>query len=186
MVLHKVLLLNVLFITVITSNTVSFGVSYLGNHEEGSDCEISSEGNGYFGTCLKIKNCLSAFYDYKSNQRPLQVCSYSANKNAEEDLICCSKEDLERSKPFLKTEDIITLDYNECVFRYLKYRGHYGGSIGSTGSIAKDSAAYQGEFPNMVAVGWTQDDKSVEYNCGGSIITELFIVTAAHCSSQIG
>ncbi|CAO1429414.1 unnamed protein product [Diamesa hyperborea] len=38
----------------------------------------------------------------------------------------------------------------------------------------------------MVAVGWTQNDKSVEYNCGGSIITELFIVTAAQCSSQRG
>ncbi|CAO1433333.1 unnamed protein product [Diamesa serratosioi] len=38
----------------------------------------------------------------------------------------------------------------------------------------------------MVAVGWTQEDNSVEYNCGGSIITEFFIVTAGHCTSLFG
>ena len=180
MVSHKVCLL---FLTLITS-VVSFKVSYFGNLEEEKKCGTNSEGNGYFGTCLKIKDCLNAFNEYKNNQRVLQVCGYSANKNANEDLICCSLDDLEKSKPDvprLKVER--SLEYNECVNRYLKYRGSrpVDAASASNGVIAD-----KGDFPNMVAVGWTQNYKSVEYNCGGSIITELFIVTAAHCSSDRG
>ncbi|KAL7048151.1 hypothetical protein ACKWTF_003244 [Chironomus riparius] len=39
----------------------------------------------------------------------------------------------------------------------------------------------KGDRPNMVAIGWTQKDKSLIYRCAGSIVTEKFIVTAAHC-----
>lgn len=182
MVLHKVSF--VLLVLTIIPSVVSFKVSYFGNYEEGRKCGTNSEGNGYFGSCLKIIDCRHAFNEYKNNQRVLQVCGFNANNNAKEDLICCSIDDLEKSKPDVSRLDVkMSLDYNECVNRYLEHRVNFPSDAFFA---VHGRAAVKYDFPNMVAVGWTQNDKSVEYNCGGSIITELFIVTAAHCSSDRG
>ena len=183
MVLQKVLF-AFLYLTIITTSVVSFEVSNFDYQEEGENCGTNLVGNDYFGKCLKIKDCHYAFNEYKNNHRVLQVCSNSGYKNANENLICCSKDDLEKSKSDMSRLEVKrSLEYNECVERYLEFRGSRDVDAASA---ANGIGAYKGDFPNMVAVGWTQGDKSVEYNCGGSIISELFIVTAAHCSSDRG
>lgn len=55
----------------------------------------------------------------------------------------------------------------------------------STGLIIGGQVTKPGEFPHMAAVGWTNNSK-VDWKCGGSLISEQFILTAGHCSSTYG
>uniref|UniRef100_A0A1B6CWC8 Peptidase S1 domain-containing protein n=2 Tax=Clastoptera arizonana TaxID=38151 RepID=A0A1B6CWC8_9HEMI len=66
--------------------------------------------------------------------------------------------------------DVVSLTIQKCEFNAAKL-------------IVGGSNAESGEFPHMAAVGFHTRDGSISWNCGGSLISEEFVLTAAHCSN---
>lgn len=50
-----------------------------------------------------------------------------------------------------------------------------------TGLIVGGTSAGINEFPHQAAIGYPNFNGEIEFKCGGSLISELFILTAAHC-----
>lgn len=51
--------------------------------------------------------------------------------------------------------------------------------------IAGGETVRRGEFPHMVALGWKMPKGKINYFCAGSLISEKWILTAAHCTHGI-
>lgn len=50
--------------------------------------------------------------------------------------------------------------------------------------IIGGTAAEPGEFPHFASLAYIVDDGKVRFDCAGSLISEKFVLTAAHCCSK--
>lgn len=50
----------------------------------------------------------------------------------------------------------------------------------TTGLITGGQITEKGEFPHMAAIGWKKPE--LKFSCGGSLISDKFVLTVAHCS----
>ncbi|XP_017783329.1 PREDICTED: venom protease-like [Nicrophorus vespilloides] len=107
--------------------------------------------NGKYGVCKFADNCPSALKLIHNRQMPI-LCGFEGMMS----IVCC------KNPPGKKSRDY-------CLNMYPQRPGVVGG----VKSLAK-------EFPHMAALGVINGDE-VKWLCGGSLINERFIITAAHC-----
>jgi secreted trypsin-like serine protease len=50
--------------------------------------------------------------------------------------------------------------------------------------IVNGEEAEVAEFPHMAAIGYETASSSYEFNCGGTLISDNFVLTAAHCVNR--
>uniref|UniRef100_A0A1B6KJR2 Peptidase S1 domain-containing protein n=1 Tax=Graphocephala atropunctata TaxID=36148 RepID=A0A1B6KJR2_9HEMI len=143
----------------------------------------------YLHCCLSfridIKKCLSAAGTEGVCRLPLDcfaVKSSQGSSNCSTGHICCPKSRLSESRcdeygdavygpsydPYEMDEDQIDYREDEC-------------GVGVVPLIIGGLRAEYKEFPHMAAIGYGSHLTTAKWLCGGALVSESYILTAAHC-----
>lgn len=127
----------------------------------------------YRGKCKKIDKCINLLIEKKE----IEICSFGESGNGDDSLVCCSRHDFYKSRKHNRDG---VLNYDYCVQNYKHLRQTVSGAMQNFAVNGVEVEPY--EFSSIAAIGWLQwSDFSVAWNCAGNLITESFVMSAAHC-----
>lgn len=127
-----------------------------------SDCQNADSP----GKCLRTDNCQPAIEQIKKKRfHSFSRCGFEGRH----EIVCC---------PSVKPEG--GARSKEACQQWKK------GTVTAFPQIVNGEKAENGEFPHMAALGfYSIMDQIYYFNCAGSIISERYILTAAHCIANI-
>ena len=147
------------------------------------------------GICKSIANCMDYFMMMKSEHgnnllNILKLCT--PNK----DTIICCKSELEspttqspatqspaiqsHTTPLFKRSELACQSYQRLIKNYPKEN-----KICLGNNIIGAEDADINEFPHMAAIGYEKENSlDYEFLCGGTLISEKYILTAVHCVNK--
>ncbi|XP_055526390.1 serine protease snake-like [Wyeomyia smithii] len=166
---------------------------YTGTHalEEGDTCKFQKEP----GVCLGYSKCRQVL---ESLEARITICTY----NAQEAVVCCPSNYQDHLVKLRNEEAGLRISAKKCkdyarlamptqILSWLKPDTQLiqkRGNLCTTDNklIVGGEAAQPGEFPHMVAIGYRRQHftSGIDFNCGGSLISENFVLTAGHCRTR--
>ncbi|KAJ8703815.1 hypothetical protein PYW07_013109 [Mythimna separata] len=172
------------------------------DRSEGEPCQLNEQ---TWGKCAHISRCLSSLLDLQKRTHPV-ICSFQSR----EPVVCCPDCEVVNDTRtaivsndgavFFRTgqkardkciEHLLDLpsscytkgleglwdDSKQC--QKYKRKGNIASSVAVGGKDAERS-----RYPHMALLGYGYDRDSAQWQCGGSLISKRFVLSAAHCISD--
>jgi len=144
--------------------------------------DICRQQDNQLWSCQKISNCPTAQTQLKQGKRP-QTCGFIGN----EPVVCCQPSESNRQPdPTTRISMQKCREYGESVWTKVEQPLGDGFIKLDTCAlveplITNGTPAQPREYPHMALIGYGKRN-NIEWLCGGSLISETFVLSAAHCT----
>ncbi|XP_033207433.1 serine protease snake-like isoform X2 [Belonocnema kinseyi] len=162
--------------------------------------------NTFSGTCLMVKDCPVVEQELVQGKPPQMTCGFATINDP---IICCPPGGTIQpptatvrpptyppERPTFPASNRIAermcTEYSKAVYQMqqspdsLINQNHVNASFCANNSdklIVGGIEADPTEFPHMAAIGYDAGPEGIKWQCGGTLVSEIFVLTAAHCTS---